>query len=750
MSKQYGEFSPKGDEFIINQAATPKPWTQIFTNGSVVASISHRGEGSLVELRSGQTHPITRPESDDLLPHYPSRQLILRDNDSGEIWHLTGASQNQASEHFEAIHSQSDTRIRKNRHEIDSAVSFFVPREDPCEIWHVTLRNTSTSKRRISLFAAVEWATENGTAFELSFSDSTIIGQQRTGETSKRLSFFACDRAIDSFDTRLDAFHGLASGTQVSSAVRDGRCSRSLGPSPRPIGALQKNLTLGSGAETELTFLVGAVWGAGSTTAQVRTSGQRAIKRLVQSYRENQAVTTAYTQVKKQNEEQLNRNLTKTPDPFFDAFTNFWSKHEALTAAESATAPTAAALSGFAAIAANEPLLARKLLLRFFAEQSHSGQLLEKNGQDLSQHLVAATVAYLRESGDLSLLGDHVDYVDSTSASILHHLTRALDYGANHLSRRHLPITERAANIDRGEDTEDIVTACTTYQNLREIIPILDSVGEHELVRRYDRHASLLKEAINDHFWDGSWYGNRLIEGKKAIGFKKNDHHSCNLSSQTAAIVSGVARADRAKKILGTFRAPLFSKYGLVSFSPAYPHPTADERSIPAAGTGANGAIIPAQNCSAIQAASVAGDGDEAYRLWQLTCPAYLSLKPDQYQAEPFRHAAYIYGPDHPLFGRGVVGQNEAGALMWQAAFQTILGIQPTLGGLKIDPCLPRDWRQVEVTRQFRGAEYHIRILNSFRQNKGVDRILVDGLRITGTVIPPHASGIHFVEVVIG
>jgi cellobiose phosphorylase len=79
-----------------------------------------------------------------------------------------------------------------------------------------------------------------------------------------------------------------------------------------------------------------------------------------------------------------------------------------------------------------------------------------------------------------------------------------------------------------------------------------------------------------------------------------------------------------------------------------------------------------------------------------------------------------------------------------------ILGVQPVLGGLKIDPCIPRDWRQVEVTRKFRGAEYHIRIQNPFRINKGVDRILVDGNRLTGTVIPAHAGGTHFVEVVLG
>ena len=38
---------------------------------------------------------------------------------------------------------------------------------------------------------------------------------------------------------------------------------------------------------------------------------------------------------------------------------------------------------------------------------------------------------------------------------------------------------------------------------------------------------------------------------------------------------------------------------------------------------------------------------------------------------------------------------------------QHILGIQPTLDGLKVDPCIPHTLSGFTVTRRFRGAVYH-------------------------------------------
>ena len=72
---------------------------------------------------------------------------------------------------------------------------------------------------------------------------------------------------------------------------------------------------------------------------------------------------------------------------------------------------------------------------------------------------------------------------------------------------------------------------------------------------------------------------------------------------------------------------------------------------------------------------------------------------------------------------------------------QYILGIQPTLAGLKIDPCIPHTLTGYTVTRRYRGAIYHIRVENPHAVQKGVVSVTVNGSAITGNLLPLAKPG---------
>mgnify|MGYP002661610133 CR=1 FL=1 len=81
---------------------------------------------------------------------------------------------------------------------------------------------------------------------------------------------------------------------------------------------------------------------------------------------------------------------------------------------------------------------------------------------------------------------------------------------------------------------------------------------------------------------------------------------------------------------------------------------------------------------------------------------------------------------------------------------QYILGIQPTYEGLRIDPCIPAEWKTFSVKRKFRGAQYHIEVKNPNGRMKGVASLTVDGKTIEGNIIPlMPAGGTYRVEVVM-
>ena len=93
------------------------------------------------------------------------------------------------------------------------------------------------------------------------------------------------------------------------------------------------------------------------------------------------------------------------------------------------------------------------------------------------------------------------------------------------------------------------------------------------------------------------------------------------------------------------------------------------------------------------------------------------------------------------------------GTAAWNyyAISQFILGIQPDYAGLKIDPCIPKEWNGYSIIREFREAKYVIEIQNPYHVSRGVLKLIVDDLEIEGNIIPlMEKSTTHHVTVVLG
>ena len=93
------------------------------------------------------------------------------------------------------------------------------------------------------------------------------------------------------------------------------------------------------------------------------------------------------------------------------------------------------------------------------------------------------------------------------------------------------------------------------------------------------------------------------------------------------------------------------------------------------------------------------------------------------------------------------------GTAAWNyvAITQRILGIRPTLDGLEVDPVIPAEWDEFNVTRNYRGMTYHIHVTNPQHVSKGVEKVTVNGKQVEGRVIRAEAgSGEVHIEVVMG
>ena len=165
-----------------------------------------------------------------------------------------------------------------------------------------------------------------------------------------------------------------------------------------------------------------------------------------------------------------------------------------------------------------------------------------------------------------------------------------------------------------------------------------------------------------------------------------------------------------------------------------------------------NAGIFCHNNPWVVCAEAEIGRGDRAFQVYARTCPAYTEAISEIHRTEPYVYSQMIAGKDAPSFGEA---KNSwlTGTAAWTflSISQAILGVQPTLDGLSVDPCIPSAWKEYTVHRKYRGADYDITVKNPNAVQKGVASVTVDGRPITGNILPIAPKGAKVtVEVTMG
>ena len=199
-----------------------------------------------------------------------------------------------------------------------------------------------------------------------------------------------------------------------------------------------------------------------------------------------------------------------------------------------------------------------------------------------------------------------------------------------------------------------------------------------------------------------------------------------------------------AGKALRSVERRLDTRYGVVLLQPAFTkyYVNLGEISSYPPGYKENAGIFCHNNPWITCAEAVLGHGDRAFEVYRKTCPAYLEDISEIHRTEPYVYSQMVAGIDAPTFGEG---KNSwlTGTAAWTlvSVTQSILGVQPALDGLALDPCVPASLREFTVTRRFRGAVYRIRVENPDGVQHGVRTLYVNGKQQSGTLLSPAPAG---------
>jgi len=695
-------------------------------------------------------------------------------------------------EGFEARHGIGYTKVSYSSHGIDSSIVYYVPPRDDVEVWMVSLKNTSDSKRKIQAFPYVKWdlanyvfnATEAN--FSILFNESSMVedilyfssrfwnitagGVGNPNARWDKWAFMTSSAPIEAFDCLDEEFLGMYRSFRNPVAIEEGALHNSQGQGREIMASLQHSFELEPGDEARFVVLVGIVY---------RQEDAFPLKRRYETWEEAQR---GLSEVNSYWDHYLSRTTVETPDRDFDLTINIWNKYQAWVTSRWSRMDSyyvgGGSIIGFRdswqdmlAILPNDLDWVKQRTIYLLEHQFPDGSTLHnwdpltnigvKTGHsDDPMWLVLGVIEYIKESGDIVFLDEAVRYYDSGSETVRQHILRALDYTLAHMSERGIPLIMAADWNDgldyvgrqgRGEST--MVAAHLAWM-LREVASLLWFVGSDALAQKYVEERDRLIRSINQHLWDGDWYIRGTRDDGEAFGSSRNIEGRIYLNAQAWPVIAGAAPRNRAARCLDAARKHLDTDFGPALFLPAYhePDPKLGIISRFAPGTKENGTVFCHPTTWAIMAECVLGRGEEAYNYWKKVSFIRRSDDIERYKAEPYVYSEYIHGPDSGYYGQGEFSwMTGTASWMWKVSIDWILGVRAEIRGLQIDPCIPPEWDSFRVVRRYRRATYEIEVENPEHVTQGVSEILVDGERHDSHLLPLFPAGTtHQVRVVMG
>ncbi|MDD4646406.1 MAG: hypothetical protein PHY99_10510 [Bacteroidales bacterium] len=807
---QYGHFSPDGKEYIITNVATPRPWINYLYNSEYFSTISANG-GGISYHRTPLHGRITRYRINDVPSDRPGKYIYIQDQDSGEMWSLTWQPVGKHQEKYRVAHGFGYTRVESEIAEIQSELTFFVPRNDNREIWKSMLTNQSNQKRRLTITGYVEFALGHALVdlinqcddqhFNRAYLDkelNTLFAtktywvtetrgtQQQENKEWDQWAFFTVNHPIKRYETVREEFLGFYRNENNPIALEN-NCLRCKDTDfGNTVGAIQIEIELEPGESKNVIFQLGVIPKTPVVGADEyppfqgkRQEGRKAEgKEEVIKYHGISEVEAALEDVKKYWDQYFSFTKVQTADPDVNIFMNGWSPYQAKVAFDVGRVTSFYYWGigrGFGfrdtaqdtiAITISDPEKAKSRILLLARQMQSDGKVYHHfygDGQgEFTRHcddplwFILAVTDYIRETGDFGILELTEPFIDQQQGTILDHLMSVVTFVKGNLGVHGLPVFGRGDWNDTldyigGTDGGESVWGGMFYVSMLNLLSeLLDRINRHDLKSDVIQVTAKMAASLDANCWDGEWYIRAFGEKQKRIGSKENKYGKIFINTQTWAVLAGLDK-ERQLKALNSVSRELDSFEGPKKCTPAYreidPNIGLVTRCV--WGKKENGAIFGHPTTWLIQAECMLGRGNAAFEYYKKMLPNRIDS--DTFYAEPYVYSQYITSNEHETAGRASHSwQTGTAAWMYRVVLDYIFGVRAGYDGLMIDPVIPSEWKEFSMERVHRGTRYLIHVVNPLGKESGVKEIMVDGKLISGNILPLSEAQICKVEVVMG
>ena len=785
-----GGFSHDGREYVTILDAgqtTPAPWVNVIAN-SQFGTVVSEGGSAYTWAENSHEYRLT-PWHNDPVSDIGGEAIYLRDEETGQYWSPAPLPV-RGKNRYTIRHGFGYTIFDYTEDGLTTELMIYVATDSPVKFYKLKVTNRSGRARKISLTAYWELVLGDSRGKSLQHivtetdpaSGAILARNVYSPEFGDRVAFVNCSEPNRTLTGDRTEFIGRNGNLGSPSAMRRVRLSGRVGAGYDPCAAFQAPLSLADGQERTVTFTLGA------------TRGMSAAKSLAQRFRMNDSANLAIHEVWGYWSRTLGVIHVECPDASVNFLANGWLIYQTLACrmwARSGFYQSGGAfgfrdqLQDAMALVHAQPHLLREHLLRAAAHQFQEGDVQHwwhpPGGRGVRTHfsddylwLPLAICRYVSVTGDTSVLDERVPFLSARPlrhdeesnydlpqisddvGTLFEHGVRAINRGLR-FGEHGLPLmgcgdwNDGMNLVGQHGKGESVWLGFFLFHVIEQFADLAQQRNDTSLAQRYLAQAGQLQENIERNGWDGNWYRRAYFDDGTPLGSSQNEECQIDAISQSWSVLSGAGSKARTAIAMDSLINRLVRRDARLillldpPFDKSSLNPGYIKGYVP--GVRENGGQYTHSAIWTVMAAAAREDNELAWELFSMINPVSHASTPEsisKYRVEPYVVAADVYGIE-PHTGRGGwTWYTGSASWMYRLIIESLIGFHVQGNQLRINPCLPGEWKSVKIHYRFHETFYHITLNIHSKLDDNLDneqipsqnQITLDGIELGDDFIP--------------